>query len=303
MGESSSCAIVCPVNSSAFKDYRVDRDILARPTPSQVIEPSAAARRRTRVSTPMRGAAGDATSNTPLSAAQLSWKAALVNEHLGTVAESAEDRRSPLSALAGPRDSRTRLRCAVDDDGRLEPFESSFCTTWWPWTRAGLRTRSLPGRSPRGGKAPKRLNCARSARANLTRSFVARHPPSTMHELCSLRGEPLEPSTQSRVKVDGHVYSVSPRAFWQSHRDAPALLVQAVSDFADVQSGDHVVDLFSGVGLFSVPLARAAGPGGRVTAVESSAYAVRDARQNAEGLGLRQGSRMERCRLERSTTP
>jgi tRNA/tmRNA/rRNA uracil-C5-methylase (TrmA/RlmC/RlmD family) len=62
-------------------------------------------------------------------------------------------------------------------------------------------------------------------------------------------------------------------------------LVEAVRDYASLQAGDHVVDLFSGVGLFSIPLARVVGPTGRVSAVESSAYAVRDARQNAEGLG------------------
>ena len=45
-----------------------------------------------------------------------------------------------------------------------------------------------------------------------------------------------------------------------------------------------MTDLFSGVGLFAVPLAKAVGPSGKVTAVESSAYAVRDARQNAEGF-------------------
>jgi tRNA/tmRNA/rRNA uracil-C5-methylase (TrmA/RlmC/RlmD family) len=44
------------------------------------------------------------------------------------------------------------------------------------------------------------------------------------------------------------------------------------------------VDLFSGVGLFSVPLAQRVGSGGRVTAVESSPFAVRDARTNAQGL-------------------
>jgi tRNA/tmRNA/rRNA uracil-C5-methylase (TrmA/RlmC/RlmD family) len=54
--------------------------------------------------------------------------------------------------------------------------------------------------------------------------------------------------------------------------------------FANVAAGDDVVDLFSGVGLFAVPLAKLVGPGGRVTAVESSSYAVRDARTNATGL-------------------
>ena len=39
------------------------------------------------------------------------------------------------------------------------------------------------------------------------------------------------------------------------------------------------------MGLFTVALAKAAGAGGRVTAVESSPYAVRDARENTEGVG------------------
>jgi tRNA/tmRNA/rRNA uracil-C5-methylase (TrmA/RlmC/RlmD family) len=51
-----------------------------------------------------------------------------------------------------------------------------------------------------------------------------------------------------------------------------------------VKAGDHVTDLYSGVGLFAVPLAKVVGPGGKVTAVESSPYAVRDARQNGDGL-------------------
>ena len=62
------------------------------------------------------------------------------------------------------------------------------------------------------------------------------------------------------------------------------MLLDAVIELADAHADDHVTDLFSGVGLFAVPLAKAVGPGGRVTAVESSPYAVRDARQNAEGL-------------------
>jgi tRNA/tmRNA/rRNA uracil-C5-methylase (TrmA/RlmC/RlmD family) len=36
--------------------------------------------------------------------------------------------------------------------------------------------------------------------------------------------------------------------------------------------------------LFSIPLAKRVGPGGKVVAVESSPYAVRDARTNGDGL-------------------
>jgi tRNA/tmRNA/rRNA uracil-C5-methylase (TrmA/RlmC/RlmD family) len=109
-------------------------------------------------------------------------------------------------------------------------------------------------------------------------------PRGMMFELTSLRGEPLEPSTHSRVSVQGNYFKVSPRAFWQSHRDAPTLLLGEVLNALDVSPGDHVVDLFSGVGLFSTPIARQVGPGGKVVAVEASPYAVRDARENADGL-------------------
>ena len=55
-------------------------------------------------------------------------------------------------------------------------------------------------------------------------------------------------------------------------------------ELARLDDGDDVTELFSGVGLFSVPLAKRVGRSGRVTAVESSPHAVRDARENATGL-------------------
>lgn len=248
----------------------------------EVIEPSAE-----RESAPCQyahaGGCGGCDLQHASGAAQLSWKAALVNEHLARIAkvQRTVEVLSPPSRAQG---SRTRLRCAVDDDGRLSLRKArshDLVALDSCWIADEVFTRAFATRWEGAEEVELRAIGEGEPYAVVRRDTHR----GTMHELCSLRGEPLEPSTQSRVKVDGHVYSVSPRAFWQSHRDAPALLVQAVSDFADVQSGDHVVDLFSGVGLFSVPLARAAGPGGRVTAVESSAYAVRDARQNAEGLG------------------
>jgi len=215
--------------------------------------------------------------------AQKSWKAALVQEHLARIARVTRT-VEVVSPPSPARGSRTRLRCAVDEEGRLslrktrshdlvaldacwiadETFSPAFASTWEGAEEVELRAI--------GDGEPFAV-----VRRDTHRG--------TMIELCSLWGEPLEPSIQSRVKVEGHVYSVSPRSFWQSHRDAPALLVEAVRDYANLQAGDHVVDLFSGVGLFIIPLARVVGPTGRVSAVESSAYAVRDARQNAEGLG------------------
>jgi tRNA/tmRNA/rRNA uracil-C5-methylase (TrmA/RlmC/RlmD family) len=215
-------------------------------------------------------------------AGQVSWKAALVAEHLKRIAGVDID-VAVVKPPSEPRGSRTRLRCAVDDDGRLglraarshdvvvlencwiaDPsFAPAFATPWHGAEEVELR--ALGDGDPFA----------------VVRRIT---PRGTMHELCSLRGEPLEPSTQSRVNVGGHVFSVGPRSFWQAHRDAPTLLLDVVEKLVGAAPGDHVTDLFSGVGLFSVPLAKAVGPGGRVTAVESSPYAVRDARQNGDGL-------------------
>lgn len=48
-----------------------------------------------------------------------------------------------------------------------------------------------------------------------------------------------------------HTFSVRPGSFWQTHRQAPSVLVEAVLEGAHVQSNDVVAELYSGSGLFS----------------------------------------------------
>ncbi|WP_068264571.1 class I SAM-dependent RNA methyltransferase [Janibacter limosus] len=73
---------------------------------------------------------------------------------------------------------------------------------------------------------------------------------------------------------------VDARGFWQVHKDAPRAFVEAVLTAADVQGGERVLDLYCGVGLFSVPLAEAAGPDGQLVAIESDRRAVDHLRDN-----------------------
>jgi tRNA/tmRNA/rRNA uracil-C5-methylase (TrmA/RlmC/RlmD family) len=215
-------------------------------------------------------------------AGQLSWKASLVEEHFRRI--TGVDLAVEVIEMPGDqKGSRTRLRCAVDEDGHLclrqarshelvvvnpcwisdEAFAPAFRIAWHGVREVELRAI--------GQGAPFAVAQRESERG-------------TTYEYRSLTGAPIDPSVQSRVGVGDHIYSVGPLSFWQSHRDAPGVLLDAVLEFAHVESGDDAVDLFSGVGLFSVPLAKAVGPGGRVTAVESSPFAVRDARSNAAGL-------------------
>jgi tRNA/tmRNA/rRNA uracil-C5-methylase (TrmA/RlmC/RlmD family) len=83
--------------------------------------------------------------------------------------------------------------------------------------------------------------------------------------------------------VNGKNYRVSPDSFWQSNVNAPQVLVDCVSEFADVQSGDHVLDLYGGVGLFALQLHDAIGVGGRIDLVEGSKSATADAAVNFSG--------------------
>jgi 23S rRNA (uracil1939-C5)-methyltransferase len=78
----------------------------------------------------------------------------------------------------------------------------------------------------------------------------------------------------------GFTYRVSGGSFFQVNRFLIDQLVDAAVAGAE---GGAVLDLYAGVGLFSLPLALQFG---KVTAVESAASAVRDLRFNAERAGV-----------------
>ena len=78
-------------------------------------------------------------------------------------------------------------------------------------------------------------------------------------------------------------YRVSQSAFWQSNINAPQKLVDAVLEFAEFELGDHLLDLYGGVGLFAGAALPLLGAGGRIDIVEGSAVATDDARFNFHG--------------------
>lgn len=76
-------------------------------------------------------------------------------------------------------------------------------------------------------------------------------------------------------------YLFDPRCFFQSHLLlTPKLVEVALGDFADPEG--EVFDLYAGVGLFALPLARRYG---KLTAVESDRTAVRYLRKNLKACG------------------
>jgi len=92
----------------------------------------------------------------------------------------------------------------------------------------------------------------------------------------------LPPSDSETVVTSSgtRTFQVDPDGFWQSHLEAPRVLVETVLSMAAPRPGERVLDLYAGVGLFAGFLADAVGPAGRVVAVEGSAAACRDARAN-----------------------
>jgi len=84
--------------------------------------------------------------------------------------------------------------------------------------------------------------------------------------------------------------------FWQVHPGAADVLLGAVRAMLAPRPGEHLLDLYAGVGLFGGSLAVDLGPGGRVDAVESDVDAVRAARRN---LHAQSTVRLHQDRVER----
>lgn len=199
---------------------------------------------------------------------------------------------------AGPaRGSRTRLRCLVDDSGRLalrqarrhDPETLSTCYLLDERALGAFSTRW-----PRGAEVEIRTFGEGDP-------FAVVRLDSRPLEIRDLEGTVLHPDTVSRVEVSGQTLSVSPDSFWQSHRLAPEVLSDRVvrawsTTPSDTPVSGRVVDLYSGVGLFAHALRRAGA--NEVWSVESSASAVRDAREN---LGGRRGVRVFARRVEPRT--
>ena len=74
-------------------------------------------------------------------------------------------------------------------------------------------------------------------------------------------------------------FSISPTSFWQSHIQAPEVLTNSVLGYLGVRAGDHVFDLYGGVGLFTAALATQVTDTGRVTLIELDAGAIIDAKR------------------------
>ena len=87
-----------------------------------------------------------------------------------------------------------------------------------------------------------------------------------------------------RERLGKYDYTVSAPSFFQVNTAAAELLVQLVLENIEPTRKDRILDLYAGVGTFTLPLASEAG---ETVAVEAEGSAIRDLRRNLEHARLR----------------
>lgn len=84
--------------------------------------------------------------------------------------------------------------------------------------------------------------------------------------------------------LNGLKYSLTPWSFFQSHWQLNKKVVALITDKLSPLEDKKVLDLYSGAGNFSLPLARLAK---EVTAVEENRYSIEDGQRNARLNGIK----------------
>ena len=93
--------------------------------------------------------------------------------------------------------------------------------------------------------------------------------------------------------VDKNEYTISPKSFWQSHINAPSLLLQQVIKDADIQHDQIVCDLYGGVGLFTLPISKLIGKNGQIHLIEMNDTCIEDANimfENIDNIYIHHGT-------------
>ncbi|GAA4874145.1 class I SAM-dependent RNA methyltransferase [Pseudonocardia benzenivorans] len=155
----------------------------------------------------------------------------------------------------GPLGWRTRVRLAVDGEGR-----------------AGLRAH-------RSHEVLPVADCPIAPEGVLPPVLARRHRPGEEFEITvDADGTVHDERDGAPVvqRVAGREWRLRPGAFWQVHPALAPTLAAVVGQWAAAPAGATAWDLYGGAGLFAAVLAEQVGRDGAVTVVESAAGAVAD---------------------------
>jgi 23S rRNA (uracil1939-C5)-methyltransferase len=186
---------------------------------------------------------------------QVDYKEAIIRESLQRVGRFTWD--GEIKRITGP-DRNYRLRATFHVfDGRLGFVNGPIreCASLVPELNAFIPTVNAgPAREVHVLSAPE-----------VIASFV-------------LESGAIERSGRATIHVDGLQYRVAADTFFQANRMFLAPFIAEVLEQVG-PSPQHVLELYSGAGFFSIPLARVAK---EVIAIESDRAAVRQARENSK---------------------
>src|SRR3954467_6790569 len=217
-------------------------------------------------------------------AAQRELKAAVVREQFTRLAGLGGD-VTVEELPGGPLRWRSRARFAVDRSGaaglRRHRSHEVVVLDDCPITVETAAQAVLGQRWPGAGAVD--VSVDSTGAVTTTRLDRRGHPTSS--RVVRPGGQvPEEPATRAERRAGGRDWEVEGTGFWQVHPAAADALVAAVAGFAQVRSGETVLDLYAGVGLFGGALAPAAGADGRVVCVESDEAACAAADANLADL-------------------
>ena len=197
--------------------------------------------------------------------AQRRLKARVIAEQLTRIGKEPPDRWADLAVEAIPGDSsglhwRTRMRYAVDDHGQagLRAHHSHEVV---PIEECIIAAPAI------GGSAALGRDWTGAT------EVLAVQPQGNAVVL----PDPRPGEAKVRESAADREWIFDATAFWQVHTGAPDVLVDAVRAALAPQTGEHLLDLYAGVGLFAGALVESLGPGGRIDTVESDDVAVKGA--------------------------
>jgi tRNA/tmRNA/rRNA uracil-C5-methylase (TrmA/RlmC/RlmD family) len=224
--------------------------------------------------------------------AQRRLKAAVVAEQLSRLAGL--DWPVEVEAVPGDADGlgwRTRVSYAVTPAGRaglrqhrshqVVPIDDCLIAV------PAIRNLDVPGRKWRGIESVQAVASGSDERAVFLGSDhpAPPRPPQLDPDVSVVvNGERVRGRTYVTETAADRQWRVSGGGFWQVHPGAADALVEAVLEALQPREGESALDLYAGVGLFAGALVSKLGATGDVTAIESDARAVSDARRNLHDM-------------------
>ncbi|MBB6523719.1 23S rRNA (uracil(1939)-C(5))-methyltransferase RlmD [Pseudoteredinibacter isoporae] len=126
-------------------------------------------------------------------------------------------------------------------------------------------------------------NIPSAALQNIKTVFEERHWRVAVQRHKDAGFEALIGSLDSSYTINTHPIAFEPGRFIQVNTELNQAMVRQAMQWLDLQGGEQVLDLFCGVGNFTLPLAEQAG---KVLGIELSQDMVEMARNNARRLGI-----------------